>query len=105
MTSALSPWRSPFQSLRSFRREMDELLDRLFGGWKQGRTRWFPLTAENAPQIESSVEGNHLLLKADLPGVEPKNVKIMVEGNRLTSQGERKARNRSSRTGTTSIRR
>ena len=37
------------------------------------------------------MDGNTLFVKADLPGIEPHDVEITVEGNRLTIKGERKA--------------
>ena len=43
------------------------------------------------PRIESAVRENTLYVKADLPGIDPKDVEVMVEGNRLTLRGERKA--------------
>ena len=43
------------------------------------------------PQIESWVRENTLYVKADLPGIDPKDVEVTVEGNRLTLRGERKA--------------
>jgi HSP20 family protein len=43
------------------------------------------------PRIESAVRENTLWVKADLPGIDPKDVEVMVEGNRLTLRGQRKA--------------
>ena len=42
-------------------------------------------------RIDSYVDDNRLYIKADLPGVEPKDVEIALDGNRLTVKGERKA--------------
>jgi HSP20 family protein len=42
------------------------------------------------PRIESAVRDNTLWVKADLPGVDPKEVEVEVEGNRLTLRGQRK---------------
>jgi HSP20 family protein len=89
MMRELTTW-SPFQSLSSFRRDMDELFSRFFGDWERGGAAWAPLSAGYSPQIESYVDGNTLLIRADLPGVEPKDVEITVEGNQLTLKGERK---------------
>jgi HSP20 family protein len=41
--------------------------------------------------MESYVDGKTLHIKADLPGVNPQDVEIVVEGNRLILRGERKA--------------
>ena len=41
--------------------------------------------------MESYLRDNTLCIKADLPGIDPKEVEITVEGNQLTLKGERKA--------------
>jgi HSP20 family protein len=89
----LLSWQSPVSFLNSFRHEMDELFNRVFGDWERAGTSWVPLTlsASYVPQIESCVKDNTLYLKADLPGIDPKDVEITVEGNQLTLKGERKA--------------
>jgi HSP20 family protein len=68
---------------------MDELFERFFGH----EERWprFEWDRETYPRLESHVEGNTLVVRADLPGVDPKEVELTVEGNRLTLKGERKA--------------
>jgi HSP20 family protein len=43
------------------------------------------------PRIESAVRENMLYVKADLPGIDPKDVELTVEGSQLTLRGERKA--------------
>ncbi|HXG21043.1 MAG TPA: Hsp20/alpha crystallin family protein [Methylomirabilota bacterium] len=88
----LTPWQNPFGLLSSFRRDMDELFNRFFGDWERGGTPWASMMgAVYAPRVESCVQDNTLLIRADLPGVDPKDVEITVEGNQLTLKGERKA--------------
>jgi HSP20 family molecular chaperone IbpA len=41
------------------------------------------------PPIESVVEGNTLVIRADLPGIDPKNVEVTVAGNTLNIRGSR----------------
>ncbi|HXG21225.1 MAG TPA: Hsp20/alpha crystallin family protein [Methylomirabilota bacterium] len=91
MLGELTTWRSPFNLLSSFRRDMDELFNRFFGDWERAGTPWAPMSAGYFPRIESYVDGNTLHIKADLPGVDPQEVEIAVEGNQLTIKGERKA--------------
>jgi HSP20 family protein len=74
--------------LSLFRPDIDELFDRFFGDWGWPRFDW---EEEVYPRLESHVEGNTLTVKADLPGIDPKEVELTVEGNRLTIKGERKA--------------
>ncbi|MBI3301195.1 MAG: Hsp20/alpha crystallin family protein, partial [Deltaproteobacteria bacterium] len=42
------------------------------------------------PPIGSYIENGSLVIKADLPGIDPKGVSISVLGNQLTIEGERK---------------
>jgi len=72
-------------------REMNQLFSRFFGEGEQVGNRWQSPSASYVPQIESTVRDNTLWVKADLPGIDPKDVEVTVEGNRLTLRGQRKA--------------
>ena len=89
MTKILTPWR-PFRELTPFRHTPTDLFERFFEEWKwprfEGEEEW-ALT----PALETQVEGNVLTVKADLPGIDPKEVELTVEGKHLTIKGERKA--------------
>jgi HSP20 family protein len=87
----MTPGWNPFNSLASFRRDMDALFNRFFGDWERERSSWGPIRVGYAPHLESYVEGNTLHVKVDLPGIDPKEVELAVEGNQLTISGERKA--------------
>jgi HSP20 family protein len=84
---ALTPWR-PMRELETFERRMADLFERFFGPWERERSVWG--TEGWAPAIESRVENGNLIVKADLPGIDPKEVTISVMGNQLTIEGERK---------------
>lgn len=85
---ALAPWR-PFRELSTLHDEIDSLFSRMFGD----EERWMlPRTFETGmlPAVESFVRDHELVVRADLPGIDPKHVELSVEGNRLTIKGERK---------------
>ena len=84
---SLTPWR-PAQELETFERRMADLFERFFGPWGRERSIWG--TEGWAPVIESKVDNGNLIIKADLPGIDPKEVSISVLGNQLTIEGERK---------------
>jgi HSP20 family protein len=44
------------------------------------------------PSVESFVRNGELILRADLPGIDPKEVELAIEGHRLVLRGERKAK-------------
>jgi HSP20 family protein len=87
MAGALQTW-SPFRQMERFRREVDELFDRFMSGatdtgrWL--RDRWHPA-------IESFVEGDTMVVRADLPGIDPGKVEVTVNGDLLTISGSREA--------------
>ena len=83
---------SPFRSLGSLRRDMDDLFNRFFNDWERDFSPWFQHAGGDYLPVESYVDGNTLIVKADLPGVDPKEGQVSVEGNQLTIKGERKAR-------------
>lgn len=88
---ALTPWK-PMRDLETLRRDMDDVFHRLtegfFGPWKRTRSVWG--TEGWEPSVESHVENGNLIVKADLPGIDAKEVTISVSGNQLTIEGERK---------------
>jgi HSP20 family protein len=83
MTSALSPYRRGVNLFDSLRREMEDLFERMIrddGGNGQAMAAW-------APQVDVEETEKEFLVKADLPGVEPKDVDIRVVDNVLTVRG------------------
>jgi HSP20 family protein len=81
---ALSPWR-PFRELERLSRDLEERFHfpRLF-------ERWPFEDKEHMLPIESYVKDGTLVVKADMPGIDSKDVEISVLGNVLTIRGERK---------------
>ena len=81
----LMPWR-PFGELTTLRREMDNLWNRFFGEASvsrgEGKT-WLP-------SMDVSETDNEILIKAELPGMEAKDVSVSLVGDLLTVKGERK---------------
>jgi HSP20 family protein len=67
---------------------MADLFEHFFGPWERERSVWG--TEGWTPALESRVENGNLIVKADLPGIDPKEVSISVLGNQLTIEGERK---------------
>lgn len=77
----------PFDELRSMQHEMDRLFDRFLGGELPGErgvlSHWTPL-------VESYVKDGKLVFKAELPGVDPKDLDVSVNERELVIKGERK---------------
>jgi len=75
---------------------MDDIFSRFYSDWERTGTSWVPMSLGYYPQVESYIDGNTLHVKADLPGVDPKDVEITVEGTLLTFKGERKGQQETS---------
>lgn len=77
-------WRS-HHPLEMLRREMDTVFDRFFGNGSEevGLTAW-------SPRVDVEETDKEFLVKADLPGVDPKNIEISLVHDVLTIKGERK---------------
>jgi len=87
----LTPWR-PIRELETIQRRMDDLFERLTGRFVGPGEREQSVWGSEAlaPAIESHVDKDTLIVKADLPGIDPKEVSLSVTGNQLTIEGERK---------------
>jgi HSP20 family protein len=77
MPGTLTRW-EPFAELG----ELRSRFDRRFDEWLEGREHAW------TPAIDVVREDGHLVLRADLPGIKPEEVKIEVEDDILTVSGE-----------------
>jgi HSP20 family protein len=83
---ALIRW-EPAREIESLQQEMNRLFGSLFDS-QGGRVlaadrRW-------VPSMDLVETGDHYVLRADLPGVQPGDVKVELEDDVLTISGERK---------------
>ena len=83
---AIVRW-EPFRDIMATQRELNRLFSenfpRLLGDEEQSTRTW-------APPVDIYETEDSLVLKADLPGVDPKDVEIRVEDSTLYLKGERK---------------
>jgi len=77
MPGALTRW-DPFHELAELRTRFDRMFDEL----TNGRER------EWTPAIDVVRDDGHLVVRADIPGIKPEEVKIEVEDDILTVSGE-----------------
>ena len=80
----LRPW-IPFRELGEFRRNIDDVLEDL------RRRIGYPASGSIAlkPPMESFVEERKLIVRAELPGIDPKDITVNVVGNMLTIRASR----------------
>ena len=87
---AIVRW-EPFRDLVSLQERMNRLFEDSFRGVGRsaGEEDW-ALGGSWAPAVDIFEQGSDIVLKAELPGVDAKDVDIRVENNTLTLRGERK---------------
>jgi HSP20 family protein len=79
----------PFSELREMQHDMDRLFERFLGrdlsAFEKGHGEWMP-------SVESYRKGNDLVVKCELPGIDPKDVDVSFDENtrQLIIKGERK---------------
>jgi HSP20 family protein len=81
MAGTLTRW-DPFAELGELRTRFDRMFDELTDGHSHGRT----------PAIDVERDNGNLVVRADIPGIKPEDVKIEVEDDILTVSGEHEER-------------
>jgi HSP20 family protein len=69
-----------------FRREMDKVFERFFGGELES----VPASASWTPRVDVEETESEMVVKADLPGVAPEDVEVTVKEGVLVLRGSRK---------------
>ncbi|MBF0109002.1 MAG: Hsp20/alpha crystallin family protein [Magnetococcales bacterium] len=73
----------PFRNFRTLQHEINRLFDRDLEDTTGQMTQW-PI------RVDIREDENQIILKADVPGMEQKDIKVNVDNGRLTISGERK---------------
>jgi HSP20 family protein len=84
----------PFNELTSLQNRVNQLLNQSFSGFSNQRNTEQPLTFSNfAPPVDIYEDERNIIVQAELPGIDEKDVDVRVENNVLTISGERKMEN------------
>src|SRR6202035_3849252 len=86
---AINRWEQPFRGATTLQEQINRVFGDVVGraGEESNLTPW-------APAVDIYEKENELVVKADLPDMNPQNLDIRVENNVLTIRGERKFENR-----------
>ncbi len=80
--------RGPFRELGRMEREVEDLFGRFFRDWPFPRL--FGEGRGVAPAVDLLDKKDAVVLRADLPGLDQKDIEVSVEEGLLTIRGERK---------------
>ena len=86
---AIVRW-EPFRDLMSLQERMNRLFDESYRGTRTGNADEWALGGSWAPAVDIYEQDGNIVMKAELPGIDPKAVDIRLENNTLTLRGERK---------------
>ncbi len=92
MAKELTTWKplrelAPFREFERMRKEMD----RFWGSLLEGRLRSKPEEGEEwFPSLDVVETKNELVVKAEVPGMDPKDIDISLSDGMLTIKGEKK---------------
>jgi len=91
MAGELTTWRpfrelAPFREFERMRREMDRLWDSFF----ERRPARTEEEGEFLPALDLAETDNELVVKCEVPGLEPKDIDISLSDGMLTIKGEKK---------------
>jgi len=79
---ALTPW----TGLSTMRKEMDRLFDRFW----EGDLPQLPSLGDWAPALDVSETKDSVMVKAEVPGMDPKDIALSLQDQVLTLKGEKK---------------
>lgn len=85
MSSTISRW-EPFHGLNTLQDQVNRLFEDSFARNRSGQAE----LASWAPAVDIYETENEVVVKADLPDVQEKDIDVRVENNTLTIRGERK---------------
>jgi HSP20 family protein len=84
MALEMTPWRRS-GGLRPFWREMDNFWNRFFTEMPMAERAW-----EWSPDVDISETDGNVMVKAELPGLEAKDIDVDISGDVLTLRGDKK---------------
>jgi HSP20 family protein len=92
MAFELTTWKpfrelGPFKDFERMRREMDRLWDSFFEGGLRKRTEG---AGEWLPSLDVAETKNEIVVKAEVAGMDPKDIDISLSDGVLTIKGEKK---------------
>jgi HSP20 family protein len=96
-TGDMSRWNSGSYGPFAWMRQMQDQIDRAFGGLWSGGGTTSPWASDNAfsssdwsPAMDMFQRGNDLVIRADVPGLSKDDITVDIADDQLTIRGERR---------------
>jgi len=91
----MTPWKARehwpvLASLEAIQQEMNRLFNQSLSRWAMGDRGFNLLEGTWSPAVDVFDAKDHILVKADLPGLNKDDIEVSVEGDTLTIKGEKK---------------
>jgi HSP20 family protein len=77
----------PANGVNTLRKEMDRLFDRI---WEGGLPEVTMPLGEWTPSVDISEKPDYVVVKAEVPGIDPKEIQVTLNNHLLTISGEKK---------------
>lgn len=84
MAFEMKPY-EPFKELASLREEMDRIWSRFFGEWPSTES----FRGEWAPSLDVSETKDNIVVRAEVPGIDAKDIDVSLANNVLTIKGKK----------------
>ena len=82
----------PFTEIETIREQLDKVFDQLATTRDNSETTWMPA-------VEFADAGDNFVLKAQLPGIDPKDIDVQVTPEAISISGERRYENTDEKSG------
>jgi HSP20 family protein len=90
---------SPFRGFWDMQSHMNRMFSEMLGNLARSPARQLEGMTEWAPAVDATTKNGDLVIRAELPGVNPEDVDISLQNNVLTISGERKVEQEEERGG------
>lgn len=88
VTPAESRAIDPFSAMRA---EMDRVFDRFYRNWPSVADMFTPAEGKDlVPTLDLKDTGNAIVIEAELPGIDEKDIQVTVKDGMLTLKGEKR---------------
>jgi HSP20 family protein len=84
----LIPWRREGNGINVLKKQLNRLFED-FGGFDEEFFAPLDLSRSRGPDLDLAETPESFVIKAEVPGIDPKDIDISVTGNTLTVRGEK----------------